>query len=79
MNLEINYDGVRVDDVSLTPDESENVDVLYNYSRNLLVKNPAVDFSERVRFRGHEYYLVSNAVSQTTKELKQSVQLVRWY
>ena len=42
MNLEINYDGVRVDDVSLTPDESENVDVLYNYSRNLLVKNPAV-------------------------------------
>lgn len=49
MNLEINYDGVRVDDVSLTPDESENVDVLYNYSRNLLVKNPAVDFSERVK------------------------------
>ena len=49
MNLEINYDGVRVDDVSLTPDESENVDVLYNYSRNLLVKNPAADFSERVK------------------------------
>ncbi|WP_297570246.1 hypothetical protein [uncultured Anaerovibrio sp.] len=45
---------------------------IYNYGH-------VVDFSERVRFRGHEYYLVSNAVSQTTKELKQSVQLVRWY
>ena len=45
---------------------------IYNYGH-------VVDFSERVRFRGHEYYLVSNAVSQTTRELKQSVQLVRWY
>ncbi|ORT99033.1 hypothetical protein D081_2212 [Anaerovibrio sp. JC8] len=45
---------------------------IYNYGH-------VIDFSERVRFRKHEYYLVSNTVSQTTRELKQSIQLVRWY
>lgn len=38
-----------------------------------------VDFTERVRFRGNEYYLSSNKISQTTRELKQTVTLVRWY
>ena len=38
-----------------------------------------IDFTERVRFKGHEYYLVSNNIRQTTTELKQSIQLVRWY
>jgi hypothetical protein len=38
-----------------------------------------IDFTERVRFKGHEYFLVSNSIRQTTTELKQSVQLVRWY
>lgn len=41
--------------------------------------NHVVDFTERVRFRGNEYYLSSNKISQTTRELKQTVTLVRWY
>ena len=45
---------------------------IYNY-------NHVIDFTERVRFKGNEYYLQSNNITQTTKELKQSIILVRWY
>jgi hypothetical protein len=45
---------------------------IYNYDH-------VIDFSERINFKGNEYYLVSNNISQTTKELKQSITLVRWY
>ena len=41
--------------------------------------NHVIDFTERIRFRGNEYYLSSNKISQTTRELKQTVTLVRWY
>lgn len=41
--------------------------------------NHVIDFIERVRFRGNEYYLSSNKIIQTTRELKQTVTLVRWY
>ena len=45
---------------------------IYNYSHVL-------DFTERIAFRGHEYYLVSNRISRTVRELKQTVTMVRWY
>ena len=45
---------------------------IYNYGH-------VIDFSERVKFRGNTYYLVSNTVTQTTRELKQTINLVRWY
>ncbi len=45
---------------------------IYNYSHVL-------DFTERIAFRGHEYYLVSNRISRTVRELKQNVTMVRWY
>lgn len=51
--------------------ETVNMDI-YNYPH-------VVDFSERIRFRGHEYYLVSNTITRTTRKLKQAVSLVRWY
>ncbi len=51
--------------------ETVSMDI-YNYSH-------VIDFSERVRFKGNEYYLQSNNITQTTKELKQSITLVRWY
>ena len=38
-----------------------------------------IDFTDRVRYNGHNYYLESNEVTQTPRELKQSVTLVRWY
>lgn len=51
--------------------ETVNMDI-YNYPH-------VVDFSERISFRGHEYHLVSNTITRTTRELKQAVSLVRWY
>lgn len=45
---------------------------IYNYGH-------ALDFFEKIRFNGHDYFLVSNEISQTTRELKQSITIVRWY
>ncbi len=38
-----------------------------------------VDFTERIRFNGNEYFLVSNNISFTPRKLIQKLQLVRWY
>ena len=45
---------------------------IYNYGHVL-------DFTERIAFHGHEYYLVSNRISRTVRELKQTITMVRWY
>lgn len=38
-----------------------------------------LDFTERVRLDGNEYFLVSNQVKLTPRSLRQSIRLVRWY
>ena len=38
-----------------------------------------VDFTERIKFEGHEYFLVSNAVELTPRSLKQTIKMTRWY
>ena len=38
-----------------------------------------VDFTERIRFEGHEYFLQSNAVELTPRLLRQTIKMVRWY
>ena len=38
-----------------------------------------LDFTERIRLDGKEYFLVSNQVKLTTRSLRQSIRLVRWY
>lgn len=45
---------------------------IYNY-------NHVVDFTDAIIFKGNNYYLDSNTISQTPTELKQSIQLVRWF
>lgn len=37
-----------------------------------------VDFLERVKFRGNEYYLERNEIERTTREIKQKITAVRW-
>ena len=37
-----------------------------------------VDFLERVKFRGNEYYLERNEIERTTREIKQTITAVRW-
>ena len=38
-----------------------------------------VDFTERIRFEGHEYFLQSNTVELTPRLLRQIIKMVRWY
>ena len=38
-----------------------------------------VDFTERIRFEGHEYFLQSNTVALTPRLLRQTIKMVRWY
>lgn len=37
-----------------------------------------IDFTERIRFNGAEYYLVRNTVRQDVTSLKQSIEITRW-
>ncbi|MBR1760627.1 MAG: hypothetical protein IJ741_05545 [Schwartzia sp.] len=41
--------------------------------------NHVMDFFDRYRLNGQEYYLVSNTVTLTPRNLKQALTLVRWY
>ena len=38
-----------------------------------------VDFTERIRFEGHEYFLQSNTVELTPRILRQTIKMVRWF
>ena len=38
-----------------------------------------IDFTDRIKLDGNEYYLVSNAVIQDPRSIKQKLKLVRWY
>lgn len=38
-----------------------------------------IDFMDRVVYNGNTYYLESNQITRTPGELKQTVQLIRWY
>ena len=38
-----------------------------------------VDFTERIRFDGHEYFLQSNTVELTPRLLRQTIKMVRWF
>ena len=38
-----------------------------------------LDFTERIRLDGNEYFLVSNQVKLTPRSLRQSIRMVRWY
>jgi len=38
-----------------------------------------VDFTERIRFEGHEYFLQSNTVELTPRLLRQTIKMVRWF
>lgn len=38
-----------------------------------------IDFTDRIIFNGAAYFLESNQVTQTPRELKQTVTMIRWY
>ena len=38
-----------------------------------------IDFTDKILFNGAAYFLESNQVTQTPRELKQTVTMIRWY
>ena len=59
--------------------ESVSLDLVSKVVDGVPEINHVVDFTERVKFNGHEYFLVSNQISFTPRKFIQKLQLVRWY
>ena len=38
-----------------------------------------IDFTDKIIYNGNVYYLESNTISRSPRELKQSIEIVRWY
>jgi len=59
--------------------ETVTVDLISPVNNGIPTINHIVDFTERVKFDGNEYFLVSNNFSFTPRKLIQKLQLIRWY
>lgn len=59
--------------------EDVQVDIIDNIVNSQHTINHIFDFFSRYELDGNEYYLVSNNVSMTPREFRQSLHLVRWY
>lgn len=59
--------------------ETVTVDLISPVNNGIPSINHIVDFTERVKLDGNEYFLVSNNISFTPRKLIQKLQLIRWY
>ena len=59
--------------------EEVSLEIVANVRNGVPDITHVVDFTERVKLNGHEYFLVSNNVELTPRSLKQRLNLVRWF
>ncbi|MBE6094002.1 MAG: hypothetical protein E7199_00815 [Schwartzia succinivorans] len=59
--------------------EDVSLEIVANVKNGVPDITHVVDFTERVKLDGKEYFLVSNNVELTPRSLKQKLRLVRWY
>lgn len=59
--------------------ENVSLEIVANVKNGAPDITHVVDFTERVKLDGKEYFLVSNNVELTPRSLKQKLNLVRWY
>ena len=59
--------------------ETVTMEITDNISNGVPTINHILDFTERIRFGGNEYFLVSNSVQITPRSFRQSIKLTRWY
>lgn len=59
--------------------ETVTVEVVANVKNGVPDVNHVVDFTERIRFEGQEYFLCSNSVQLTPRSLRQTIKMTRWY
>ena len=58
--------------------ETVTLDLITSVNNGISEYKHIIDFRDKIILAGCEYYLVSNNVSISPKELKQSLVLVRW-
>ena len=59
--------------------ETVTLEVYANIQNGVPDVGHIVDFTERIKFEGKEYFLQSNAVELTPRSLKQTIKMTRWY
>ena len=59
--------------------EEVSLEIVANVRKGVPDVTHVVDFTERVKLDGNEYYLVSNNVELTPRSLRQKLRLVRWF
>ena len=59
--------------------ETVTVEILANIHNGVPDVKHIVDFTERIKFNGNEYFLVSNVVELTSRSLRQTIKMTRWY
>ena len=59
--------------------ETVTLDLIARVDNGIPSINHIVDFTERIKFDGNEYFLVSNRITFTPRKLIQNLQLIRWY
>lgn len=59
--------------------ETVTLDITANVRNGVPDVQHIVDFTERIRFAGNEYFLVSNTVELTPRSLRQTIKMTRWY
>nr|WP_256219515.1 hypothetical protein [Selenomonas ruminantium] len=59
--------------------ETVTVEVVANVRNGVPDVKHIVDFTERIKFNGNEYFLVSNVVELTPRSLRQTIKMMRWY
>ena len=60
-------------------EETITIDLIAKVDNGVPSINHIVDFTERIKFNGAEYFLVYNNISFTPRKLIQKLQLIRWY
>ena len=60
-------------------EETVTVDLISRIDNGVPEITHIVDFTDRVKLDGAEYYLVSNQISFTPRKLIQKLNLIRWY
>ena len=60
-------------------EETITIDLIATINNGVPDITHIVDFTERVRFNGAEYFLVSNNITFTPRKLIQKLTLIRWY
>ena len=59
--------------------ETVTVEIHANIRDGVPDVNHIVDFTDRIRFQGQEYFLISNNVELTPRSLRQTIKMTRWY